>query len=80
MIGKSPNLQKNVEYQKKNKELKLKDKLPTMSEEEQLQLLSTNGMLIKRPVIVTEDIVLTGFREREWEEKLLHDGVQEADI
>lgn len=62
------------------KELKLKDKLPTMSEEEQLQLLSTNGMLIKRPVIVTDDIVLTGFREKEWEERLLHDGVQETDI
>ena len=53
------------------KEMKLKDKLPTMSEDEQLQLLSTNGMLVKRPVIVDGDTVLTGFRVAEWEEKLL---------
>ena len=46
------------------KEMKLKDKLPTMSEDEQLQLLATNGMLMKRPLIVGENIVLTGFKER----------------
>ena len=53
------------------KEMQLKDKLPAMSEEEQLQLLATNGMLVKRPLIVKEDAVLTGFKEAEWEEKLL---------
>jgi len=52
------------------KELNLKDKLPTMSEEEQLKLLATNGKLVKRPLVVGEDFVLTGFREQEWEEKL----------
>lgn len=53
------------------KEMQLKDKLPEMSEEEQLRLLSTNGMLVKRPLIVDGDTVLTGFREAEWTEKLL---------
>lgn len=53
------------------KEMGLKDKLPTMSEEEQLKLLATNGMLVKRPLVVCEDFVLTGFREKEWEEKML---------
>ena len=52
------------------KEMNLKDKLPTMSEEEQLHLLATNGMLVKRPLVVGDDFVLTGFREKEWEEKL----------
>lgn len=52
------------------KSMHLKEKLPAMSEEEQLQLLSTDGMLIKRPVIVAEDFVLTGFKEAEWEERL----------
>lgn len=52
------------------KEMQLKDKLPTMSEEEQLKLLATNGMLVKRPLIVTGDMVLTGFKEAEWSEKL----------
>lgn len=51
------------------KELKLKDKLPQMSEEEQLDLLATDGMLVKRPLVVTEDTVLTGFKEKEWVEK-----------
>ena len=55
----------------KYRELKLKDKLPDMSEDEQLELLATDGMLVKRPVIVTDDVVLTGFRQKEWEEKLL---------
>ena len=49
------------------KELSLKDKLPLMSEEEQLKLLSTNGMLVKRPLIVDGKKVLTGFKEAEWE-------------
>ena len=52
------------------KEMKLKDKLPTMSEEEQLTLLATNGMLVKRPLIVMGDTVLVGFKEAEWVEKL----------
>lgn len=52
------------------KEMKLKDKLPSMSEEEQLRLLATNGMLVKRPLIVNGDKVLTGFREAEWTEAL----------
>ena len=53
------------------KEMKLKDKLPTMSEEEQLRLLATNGMLVKRPLIVDGNTVLTGFKEAEWSEKLI---------
>lgn len=53
------------------KDMGLKDKLPTMSEEEQLKLLATNGMLVKRPLVVGEDFVLTGFREKEWKEHLL---------
>ena len=53
------------------KEMQLKDKLPTMSEEEQLKLLATNGMLVKRPLIVNGNIILTGFKEAEWETALL---------
>jgi len=53
------------------KDLGLKDKLAEMTEEEQLKLLATNGMLVKRPLVVGEDFVLTGFKEKEWEEKLL---------
>ena len=53
------------------KDMGLKDKLPTMSEDEQLKLLATNGMLVKRPLVVEDDFVLTGFREKEWEENLL---------
>ncbi len=53
------------------KDMGLKDKLPTMSEDEQLKLLATNGMSVKRPLVVGEDFVLTGFREKEWEEKML---------
>ena len=49
------------------KEMKLKDRLPDMSEEEQLELLATDGMLVKRPLIVAGDIVLTGFKVSEWE-------------
>lgn len=54
------------------KDLGLKDKLPQMSEDEQLRLLATNGMLVKRPLVVGEDFVLTGFREKEWEERLIY--------
>ena len=53
------------------KDMKLKDKLPSMSEEEQLHLLATDGMLVKRPLVVGEDYVLTGFKEKEWAEKML---------
>ncbi len=49
------------------KEMKLKDKLPAMSEDEQLQLLATNGMLVKRPIVISENKVLVGFKEAEWE-------------
>ena len=52
------------------KALGLKDKLPTMSEEEQLELLATDGMLVKRPLVVDGDLVLVGFRQAEWDEKL----------
>ena len=55
----------------KYRELKLKDKLPDMSEEEQFNLLATDGMLVKRPVVVGDDFVLVGFKVKEWEEKLL---------
>ncbi len=52
------------------KALGLKDKLPAMSEEEQLRLLATDGMLVKRPLLVTEKGVLPGFREAEWQSLL----------
>ena len=50
--------------------LNLKDRLPGMTEEEQLQLLASDGMLVKRPLIVGEDFVLTGFKEAEWAAKM----------
>lgn len=50
------------------KEMKLKDKLPNMSEDEQYRLLATDGMLVKRPLLVGEDFVLVGFKETEWEQ------------
>ena len=53
------------------REMQLKDRLPEMTEEEMLRLLSTDGMLVKRPIIVCKDKVLTGFWEKEWEELLL---------
>ena len=53
------------------RDLGLKDKLPTMPQEEQLQLLATDGMLVKRPLVIGEDFVLTGFKEKELAEKLL---------
>ena len=52
------------------KDLGLKDKLPTMPREEQLALLASNGMLVKRPIVVTEDAVLVGFKEKDWEKLL----------
>ena len=52
------------------RELGLSKKLPGMSEDEQLALLATDGMLVKRPLVVGEDFVLTGFKEKEWIEKL----------
>ena len=52
------------------KSMGLKDKLPAMSEEEQLKLLATDGMLVKRPLVIGDDFVLVGFKENEWKEKL----------
>lgn len=52
----------------KYKELQLKDKLPTMSEEDMLQLLATDGMLVKRPLLVVDDKVLVGFKQEQWEQ------------
>ena len=49
------------------REMQLKDRLPEMSEEEQYDLLASDGMLVKRPIVVTDDLVLVGFREKEWE-------------
>lgn len=49
------------------RDMKLKDKLPSMSEDEMYELLATNGMLVKRPLLVLDDTVLVGFREAEWE-------------
>ena len=51
------------------KSLELKDKLPTMTDEEMLNLLSTDGMLVKRPLLIGQDFVLVGFKEAEWKEK-----------
>ena len=53
------------------KSMQLKDKLPEMSEEEQLKLLATDGMLVKRPLVVDGDNALIGFKEAEWTEKML---------
>lgn len=52
------------------KAMELKDKLAEMSEEEQLQLLATDGMLVKRPILVTDTVVLVGFKEADWQEKI----------
>ncbi len=52
------------------KSMQLKDKLPAMSEEEQIALLATDGMLVKRPLLIGDDFVLVGFKEKEWEEQL----------
>lgn len=52
------------------KSMELKDKLPNMSEDEQLKLLATNGMLVKRPLLVTDNAVIPGFREQLWEDAI----------
>lgn len=52
------------------KSMELKDKLPLMSEDEMLSLLATDGMLVKRPLLVSDDFVLVGFKEAEWSAKL----------
>ena len=52
------------------KSMNLRDRLPSMSEEEQIALLASDGMLVKRPILVTDDAVLVGFREEEWERAL----------
>ena len=52
------------------KSLELKNKLPVMSEDEMLELLASDGMLVKRPLLIGEDFVLVGFKEAEWQEKL----------
>ena len=52
------------------RELELSKKLPDMSEDDQLALLATDGMLVKRPLLIGDDFVLTGFKEAEWEERL----------
>ena len=52
------------------KSMDLKNKLPQMSEEEQLKLLSTDGMLVKRPILITNDRILVGFRENDWLEAI----------
>lgn len=53
------------------KNMGLKDKLPTMTDEEKYALLATDGMLVKRPLVIGEDFVLIGFKETQWEEKLV---------
>lgn len=53
------------------KEMKLKDRLPSMTDYEMLNLLSTNGMLVKRPLLIADEFVLVGFKEDEWKEKLV---------
>lgn len=52
------------------KNMKLKDRLSQMSEEEQYELLATDGMLVKRPIVIGEDFVLVGFKEQDWEAAL----------
>ena len=53
------------------REMELSKKLPDMSEEDQIRLLATDGMLVKRPLVIGDDFVLTGFKEAEWEKALL---------
>lgn len=52
------------------KSMDLKNKLPNMTDDEKLRLLATDGMLVKRPIVVTDDTILVGFREKDWAEKL----------
>ena len=60
------------------KALGLKDKLPQMSEDEQFALLATDGMLVKRPLLIGEDFALPGFKQAEWEDKLKKDLTKRA--
>ncbi|MDO5014585.1 MAG: arsenate reductase family protein [Clostridia bacterium] len=53
------------------RELNLKDKLPKMTEDEMLKLLATDGMLVKRPLVIGDDFILVGFKQTQWEEKFL---------
>ncbi|MDZ4993022.1 Spx/MgsR family RNA polymerase-binding regulatory protein [Clostridium perfringens] len=52
------------------REMNLKDKVKTSSEDELLEILSSNGMLVKRPLLIKDDLILIGFKEEEWDEKL----------
>ena len=63
-------LENPVNSMKRPKDMKLKDKLPTMSEEEQYELLASDGMLVKRPIIVNGDQILVGFKAETWEAAL----------
>ena len=54
----------------KYKEMQLKDRIPNMSEDEQIELLASDGMLVKRPILVQNEKVLVGFKEKEWQEIL----------
>ena len=54
----------------KYKELNLKEKLPNMTEEEKIKLLATDGMLVKRPILITDKVILIGFKESKWNEEL----------
>ncbi len=54
----------------KYKELNLKEKLPSMTEQEKIELLASNGMLIKRPLFINDKVVLVGFKEKEWRENI----------
>ena len=62
------------------KSMALKDKLPSMSVEEKLSLLSTDGMLVKRPLLIGDDFVLVGFKEKEWEERLGYSCLNQPEI
>ena len=70
----NPTAEELTEWYKKSglpyKSMGLKDKLPTMNEEEQIALLATDGMLVKRPLVIGDSFVLTGFKEKDWQEKL----------
>lgn len=54
----------------KYKELNLKEKLPNMSEDEKIELLASDGMLVKRPIVISDNSIFVGFKEKEWEDKL----------
>ena len=60
----------------KYKELKLKEKLSTMSDEEKIELLASDGMLIKRPILVSNSFILIGFKEKEWNERLCQNNMK----